>query len=416
MIRMPRIDAAPAMSRARTSGTSDPATPIKIAMLTASVSASSGGVAEALRQLSRTMTRTSHLTVEVFTLEQDGTVDPQAWAGVPVHLLPVAGPRSFGYAPRLAAALHSFDPQLVHVHGLWMYPSVAARQWRARTGRPHMVSPHGMLDPWALANSHWKKQIARALYEDSHLRTASCLHALCLPEAEAMRGLGLAPPICVIPNGVEPPPPPREVPAWRRQLPANARVLLFLGRVTPKKGVTALVRAWAEARRDREASAAWHLVVIGPAEAPYLDRLEAAAAECGVADTVHFPGPLYGPDKAASYAAADAFILPSLSEGLPIAPLEAWAQGLPALLTPHCNLPAGFDRDAALRIAPDETAIAAGIRRLMAMPDDARRAMGERGRNLVRDHFEWDAVVRELEAVYRWLLGREGLSPSLSMF
>ena len=393
----------------------DPATPLRVAMLTGSISASAGGVSEALRHIGRTMNRTPGLEIEVFTPDRDDTTDPLAWQDVPVRLMPLRGPRSFGYSPGFATALRDFDPHLVHVHGLWMYQSVAARRWHARTGRPYLVSPHGMLDRWALANRGWKKTVARKLYEDAHLRHAACLHALCRPEAEAIRDLGLAPPVCVIPNGVEMPTAPSEAPAWRQKLPANARILLYLGRAHPKKGVTELVRAWA-ARAREGIAAAWHLAIVGPGDPAYVDQLKMAATNLGGAATIHFIGPLYGPEKTASFAAADAFILPSFSEGLPIAPLEAWAHGLPALLTPQCNLPEGFDRGAALRIAPEEAAIAEGIGILMTMTDDERHAMGEQGRALARDQFAWDAVARDLQSVYRWVLGQQQPPASVPMF
>jgi poly(glycerol-phosphate) alpha-glucosyltransferase len=120
---------------------------------------------------------------------------------------------------------------------------------------------------------------------------------------------------------------------------------------------------------------------------------------------VHFAGPRYGPDKAAAFASSDAFILPSFSEGMPNAALEAWAHGLPSLLTPQCNLPEGFEYGAAIAIEPNELAIANGLRRLTAMTDGERRVMGGRGSALVAKRFSWQVVAAELEAVYRWLLG-----------
>jgi poly(glycerol-phosphate) alpha-glucosyltransferase len=380
---------------------------LKIAMLTASASLSDGGPPAALRALCQAMHRSTAISVEVYALARDAGSDRDGWGDVPVHLAPVRGPRSFGYARSLPAALRDSGADLLHVHGLWMYTSIAARQWAAHTRKPYVVSPHGMLDPWALANRRWKKRIAMRAYEDAHLRGAACLHALCDSEVHSIRALGLTGPVCRLPNGADLPdaePPPA---AWRARLPADARILLYLGRLTPKKGPAPLIRAWSTVRSASPASAPWHLVFVGPGPEAYCAELKALAASLNISDTVHFVGPLYGQDKTAAFAASDAFVLPSFSEGMPHAVLEAWAQDLPALLTPQCNLPEGFASGAALAIEPTELAIADGIRRLMAMTDDERRAMGARGRALVASQFSWPAIATGMEQVYRWLLGLE---------
>lgn len=381
------------------------AAPIKIAMLTPTASLSDGGPPTALRALCQAMHRSPAISIQVFALDRDADSDRVGWGDVPVHLLPVQGPRSFGYSRSLQAALRDSDADVLHVHGLWMYTSIAAKQWARHTRKPYVISPRGMLDSWALANHGWKKQIAMRAYEDAHLRHAACLHALCESESQSIRALGLQAPICRIPNGAALPDGAMPRPGWKAQLPADARVLLYLGRLTPKKGPAHLIRAWANGRPPAPASSPWHLVFVGSGPEAYCEELKALAAGLGVGETVHFTGPLYGPDKAAAFAAADAFILPSFSEGMPNAALEAWAHGLPSLLTPQCNLPEGFEHGAAIAIEPNELAIANGLRRLTGMTDDERRAMGDRGRALVVNRFSWSVVAAELEAVYLWLLG-----------
>lgn len=380
--------------------------PLKVGMLVASTASADGGISELIRELSRTMHRPPSLEVEVFTLDRGGDADPAGWDGIAMNQAKTRGPRSFGYSSDLTATLRNSHVDLLHVHGLWMYPSIAARRWHAKTRRPYLISPQGMLDPWALANKSWKKRIAMRLYEDAHLQNASCLHAVGDSEVESIRALGYRSPICVIPNGVNPPPADLAEPGWRERLPADARILLFLGRLTPKKGPGQLIRAWSALQENWPAARPWHLVFVGPGPEPYLQELKSLAAQVGEADSIHFVGPAYGLDKAASYAAADAFALPSFSEGMPLAALEAWSHGLPALLTPQCNLPEGFARDAAIAIDPEVGSIADGLRRLTAMTDEQRAAMGQRGQQLVTDCFSWEAATRQLEEVYRWMLGQ----------
>ena len=123
-----------------------------------------------------------------------------------------------------------------------MYSSLASTRWARKHHKPLIVSAHGMLDSWAVKNSGIKKRIAGILYEDAHLRQARCLHALSDGEAMAFRGYGLRNPICVIPSGIDLPRTRlNDAPSWYDTLPRGAKVLLYLGRIHPKKGLRALV-------------------------------------------------------------------------------------------------------------------------------------------------------------------------------
>src|SRR5690606_17270447 len=130
----------------------------------------------------------------------------------------------------------------------------------------------------------------------------------------------------------------------------------------------------------------------GPADQDYLSRIDQAIAAAGCAAHVHLAGAAYGEERCAAYRSADAFVLPSLSEGLPMAALEAFSSGLPALLTPQCNLPAAFSCGGAIATDPDESAIADGIARLFAMSDAERTAMGRRARDFAMATFDWNVV------------------------
>lgn len=384
--------------------------PLRIGMLIASTNAAGGGVSVALQSLTRALEQRPETRVEIFSLSEPERDDAASWGGATLIHHQVRGPRSFSYAPALDRSLADRPVDLVHLHGIWMYCSVAARRWASRSGGPCLISPHGMLDPWALANSAWKKWIARRLFEDDNLRNAACLHALCEAELRAIRDFGLRNPVCVVPNGVDPPPPaPLAVPAWRQALPPKALVLLYLGRLHPKKALLELVEAWRLAEQSRRAaSGGWHLVVAGTGSNDYVRSLQARIAQLGLGDTVHLIGPQFGSAKATTFAAADAFVLPSFSEGLPMAALEAWACGLPALLTSPCNLPEGFAAGAALRLEVGAEGIAAGLRTLFTLPAEQRYAMGRLGRELAAERFAWRRVAAEFDSVYRWMLGTTG--------
>lgn len=385
--------------------------PVRLGVLTASASRRAGGLFGAVPPLVRRLDA-HECAVSVFSVaDASSREDAAHWGDVKLDLHGRLGPRAFGYAPGLGKAMNGAGLDLVHTHGLWMYPSIAAARWAAGGKKPLVVSPHGMLDPWAVRNSAWKKRVAGWLFENGHLRRADCLHALNEAEYEAIRAYGLTNPVAVIPNGVDLPeegetPPP---PEWAAGLDGS-RVLLFLGRLHPKKGLANLLHAWARLRRQAPADAeAWRLVIAGWDQGGHEAELRQLAEALQLGDEVRFVGPQFDERKAASFARADAFVLPSVSEGLPITVLEAWAYSLPVLMTPECNLPEGFAAGAAIEITPDVDGIVKGLKAFLGLPETERLAMGVLGRRLVEERFAWDGIASKMAEVYRWLV--EGGAP-----
>jgi glycosyltransferase involved in cell wall biosynthesis len=384
---------------------------MKIGLLTAHASRRAAGVWVGVARLGNALAARG-LDVEILGLaDHCSDADCAGWDGPPLRLHGVIGSEAFGYAPRLIRSLHGRRLSLLHANGLWMYPSLASFRWGRRAGRPYLVSPHGMLDPWAVRHSAWKKRLVGWWFENAHLAGAACLHALSEAEARAIRTYGLSNPICVVPNGVDlPKEPVSGRPVWAGEAEKDCEILLFLGRLHPKKGLENLLLAWKDVQRDGGARD-WLLVIAGWDQGGHARQLQRMAEEHAIARSVRFVGPQFGDDKAASFAGADAFVLPSLSEGLPIAVLEAWSYALPVLMSEACNLPEGFAVGAALPIGTDRAAIAAGLRRLFALSAAERRDMGARGRALIGERFTWRQVGEQMTDVYRWVLGG-GAPPS----
>ncbi|WP_231605636.1 glycosyltransferase [Synechococcus sp. CBW1006] len=309
----------------------------------------------------------------------------------------------------LRAAVLAAAPELVHLHGLWRSPTRIAPRLAA-AGLPLLIAPHGMLDPWALAQSRWKKRLVWRLWEHRALAAASCLQALCSAEVAAIRALVPQTPIALIPNGVAlpdrapvarmalPPPP------WADAVPPGDRVLLFLGRFHHKKGLDPLLAAW-QAVAAQAASRRWWLVLVGYGDAGALASRVAAAQLRGELPRVLVQGPCFGDDKASVLAAASGFVLPSFSEGLPMAALEAMAHQLPCLLSGACNLPEAFVAGAALPAEPDPVALAASLQQLLALSVAERSAMGAACRALVAERYSWLQVAQQTRQLYSWILG-----------
>jgi glycosyltransferase involved in cell wall biosynthesis len=377
---------------------------MKIGCVIDSVSRNAGGLFESVRGLTKSL-QNANGVVTVFGLVDEYTrADMKNWEPLRVQ---TCESRRWGYSPDLLPALQAASLDVLLAHGLWKYTSVASRSWARRTGRPYIIHPHGMLEPWAVKNSRWKKKTAGLLFENSHLRGASCLRALCESEAQSMRAYGLRNPICVIPNGIDLPDLKREGSApWEGET-TNKKVLLYLGRLHPKKNLLSLIDAWGAIQKSEvsnQKSSEWLLAIAGWDQDGYEQQLKNLTSDLGLLNSVVFLGPLFGERKAAAYQHADAFVLPSLSEGLPMVVLEAWAFAKPVLMTPECNLPDGFRSEAALPLQTDVASISKGLQTLFGMSNAELKAMGGRGRALVGKSFNWPAIGEQMKAVCEWLV------------
>lgn len=371
-------------------------TEVRVEIVTGSVSRLSGGLYYSVRRLAQSLAEREGLRIGVTGLRDRYTAeDLGAWEPLRVNVLAARGPARLGYTPQWGRTLAEADPQICHTQYVWAYPSVAVRNWGCREGRPWVVSARGMLDSWAMSHSRWKKRVVWWLFEKKHLEGAACLHALADSEAESMRVLGLRNPIAVIPNGVD---------AGERRAgetaTGGAKRLLFLGRLHPKKNLVNLIRAWGRLRDGEPAAGGWTLVIAGWDDGGHEMELKRMVEESGLSTSVRFAGPLHGGDKERMLAAVQGFVLPSLSEGLPVAVLEAWAAGLPVLKTRACNLPEGFAAGAAMETGPGEESLTASLGRFVSLGGEERRVMGERGRDLVAGKFSWHAIAGRFAELY----------------
>lgn len=410
---------------------------MRIGFVTASISRNGGGIFFSARSMAQHLNSLAKgNTVEVQGLQDEfSSADAASWHPVQTYSHLTIGMKAIGYSPKLLKGLEAGNYDLLHTHGIWQWPSAAVTSWQKKHAqRRYVVSPHGMLDQWALNRSRVKKWIASTWYERKHLQGAACIHALCQAEADAIRAYGLTNPICILPNGVDSLP---DNPVKSRH-ESSVKSLLFLGRIHPKKGLDLAIAAWNKFTRKYEESKShsrWRFVIAGWEQEDYTVQLKkqcdalglnwmAMNAEDFLAKKVNgscrglgtdsennssdpsviFVGPAFGEAKARLLREVDAFILPSHSEGLPMAVLEAWANGLPSLITPQCNLPEGFVDDRAIRIEPEIESILDGMYRLDTLSEAERLQMGEKARDLVRKQFTWEYVTTEMQAVYDWLI------------
>lgn len=290
----------------------------------------------------------------------------------------------------------------LHIHGLWEQSTMSAASVARALGRPYIISAHGMLERWALANKGLKKKIYGRLFERAHIEGAACLHALTMAEAEDYRRFGSRRPIAIIPNGVEIPKAIDRQIFWQR-FPAleERRYVLFLGRIHFKKGLDLLVDAWAQISAKYPDVM---LVIAGPDFEGTRQTIEGRIAELGIAKRVLFTGMLTGDLKWSVLRSATCFVLPSYSEGLSVSTLEAMGAGVPVIVTEQCNLPEVQNSGAGWQIQSKVAALSLAMQECLENSEAENLRIGTRGQLLVKDRYSWTAVGAQMSDLYRWVL------------
>lgn len=311
------------------------------------------------------------------------------------------------FSPQLADFVrrHADEFDLLHLHGLFHFGTLLPLAMKTRAKR--VVTVHGTLEPWALRQGRWKKELFSRLFQKKLLDRADLLHVFHREEAtDVTRYLGHAPRRMVVcGNGIDPTAyadlPPRGTFRAAHGIADGERVVLFLSRLNRKKGIDLLLEAF---RQLASARAGVRLVLAGPDDG-YRAEAERFVREHGLADRVLLPGMLTGTDKLAAFRDADAFALPSYSEGYSMAALEALLTGTPALFSDRVGFAAELrEADAALlltELTPD------GVRHgLETLLDDAALAgaLRKKGPQFVREFADIRVVAPRLYRAFEELV------------
>lgn len=278
---------------------------------------------------------------------------------------------------------------LVHDHGVWLPLNHKVARWATSQNIPRMVSPRGMLEPWAINHNKWKKKVAWWLYQKNDLQSAVALHATAQSEADQFQNLGFHQKIPIIPNGIDLPSVPR---------PAHSqKTVLFLSRIHPKKGLPMWVEVWKKvAPRD------WKMRIVGPDEAGHTEEIRQAVHHAGFAKSWDFEGPLEGEEKLAALSSADLFVLPTYSENFGIVVAEALALGTPVITTTGTPWEGLHTHRCGWWVDPTVDSLAQAFSE--AIQCEERSAMGQRGSQWVREEFAWDAIGQRMIKAYEEIL------------
>lgn len=364
------------------------------------------------------------VTVEVITVEherldgrkeeeQSGTDD-----GVDiVRCRPTVRSR-FGYSLELGEIMRERAKRadLVHVHGLWSYPTNAACAAARRYRVPYVISPHGALSSWALRRRGWRKALFLKIREAHNIRNAAAVHVFTQEEKldqtveRIMRRR-----LLVIGNGVDPellePKPPRGIFRGRHGL-GDRPLIAFVGRIHPVKRLELLVEAFHKLVGVRPDTV---LAIAGPEVLPYSRSIRRLVGKLRLDSKVIFTGMLEGAEKCGLLRDADVFALPSYQEGQSVAMIEALYYGLPVITTKSCNAWEAVASGAGIAVDADPGAIGAALDELLG--DTYRRErMGRTAVALAEREHTWLSVARRMLTAYRSIIGesqeaRQAMSP-----
>jgi len=297
---------------------------------------------------------------------------------------------------------HVSEYSLVHTHTVFS-PLVSCCHWICRSKKvPYIITPHGMLEPWAIGYKSYKKRVYFNLIEISNLSNSAFIQGTASTESDNIADLCFNLNIVFVPNGIKGPllasnkEPDGLLVSQFPQL-SGKKIILFLGRLDPKKGLDILAPAFAEAHKIFPNI---HLLIAGPDNIGFQSTAEKYFVKAGVESSVTFSGMLTGDLKQSALTMADIYVAPSYSEGFSMSILEGMAAGLPCIITTSCNFPEAAKARAARVVPPAKEALSTALIELLQSPEEAKK-MGERANSLIAENYTWQKVSYRLMEEYK---------------
>jgi glycosyltransferase involved in cell wall biosynthesis len=289
---------------------------------------------------------------------------------------------------------------VIHIHNLWQFPQYAAYKAALDHGIPYVISPHGGLDPYLRQRGRTRKRISTALWQGEMLNRAALIHVTTQAEKQLIADVAPHVERAVVPCGLYvaefASPPGRETFRRERLGGYDGPVVMFIGRITQKKGIDVLIRAFARVRR----TIACRLVIIGPDDEGLLPKLRRNAANEGVVQDVDFLEPVYGEERLRALASADLWALTSHTENFGIAVVEAMAAGCAVVTTPGVNLAADIAAHGAGVIAPAAPEPFSEAL-LELLNDPVRRSHLQQKARAFATRYDWEVVAPRLFDMYQ---------------
>lgn len=297
---------------------------------------------------------------------------------------------------------------LIHHHGIWRYTQIDAKQFAQKNNIPFVLSPRGMLEPWALSYKAFKKNIAWKLWQKKCLDAVTMFHATAETERDSIRRLGFTQPIAVIPNGIQMPLEDKKInqEMLEQKFPdlKNKKWLLFMSRIDVKKGIDQLLLVWKDLHQQYPE---WQLILAGPENDDYHQVLKKFITQHQLTSCVTFVGMLSGLLKECVLQNAQIFVLPTHSENFGRVIAEALSYQVPVITTKQTPWQDIEQYRCGWWIDDDSRALKKALIEALDLPVDIRKDMGYRGRDLIKTKYSLSASVLHMKQAYQWLLGHD---------
>ena len=318
---------------------------------------------------------------------------------VPIHFAKKPIDHIFGYSPSYKKEIRACgDFDIYQAQGVWLHNTYALVDVARKLGKPYLITPRGMLYPQDIAKSKpWFKKMSLKLRLLDDLNRAACVHVTCEDEMDHCRNLGVTSPIAIVPNPVE----IKEYPCAKKD---NVFRLGYLGRISRRKNVEGLIYAWSELGDNVKENA--ELLIIGGGDDEYMAFLKAEAVRLHL-DNVRFTGFISGQEKEDALASLSVLAMPSEFENFGNVIVEGLVRGIPCIATTGAPWKDLVDYNCGWWVEYSQKAITDAVKAALETPADELLAMGERGKQLMKDKYSIEAVAKQMKQVYEWILKKE---------
>jgi glycosyltransferase involved in cell wall biosynthesis len=291
------------------------------------------------------------------------------------------------------------NADIVHVHGLWHHPGYIAAQLATKYEKPLVISPHGEILPVAMNIHSFRKLVYLRFRTRKFFAAAAGFHALTAIEENAVLQNFPNMTTAMIPNGIEPVEPISHGAVglanslWPKLV--DRTVILFMGRIHEIKGIDLLLKALKMAIRENSNI---RLLIAGN-DFGAEEALRRLSSELGIENQVVWAGHLHGREKEAALAVSDISVLPSKSDVVGLATLEAMQAGIPVIITEECGGDIVAEEGAGIIVESTPEQMADTINQL-ADNHELSRKMGNRGKQTVATHFGAEASAIGMNSFY----------------
>lgn len=339
--------------------------------------------------------------IAMFPISEDGKLMGN---DVPLTFMRTPIEHRFGYSPSMKKeliGLGEFD--IYHAQGIWQYPTYALIDVARKEGKPYLITPRGMLYPQDIAKrSIVFKRLSLKWRLLNDLNRAACVHVTCEEEMKHCRDLGVTSPITVVPN-------PVEVKGYPYRKEDMVRRIGYLGRLSPRKNVEGLIRAFAEIGDEAKNA---ELLIIGGGDSDY-ERFLYHEVEKYHLNNVRFAGFLSGDEKDKAIASCSVLAMPSEFENFGNVVAEGLVRGIPCIATAGSPWEELQYRNCGWWVPYSQEDITYAVRSAINVTQDKLDMMGRNGRKLMEEKYSVEAVALQMKSLYLWILG-EGERPSFT--